>query len=124
VYYPYAKSKYSDKSLLTRFGIQDFAKLVENYSGLSTDSILAFYGEVDDEACSESLMDVNMSRRSRRVVVTTSKITVGVSFETTHFHSVFIAKSPNCSPRNIIQKSCRPRSLVNITVYVFQMPEM
>ena len=122
VYYPYAKSKYNDKGILTRFGIQDFAKLVENYSGLSTDSILAFYGEMDDEACSESLMDVNMSWSFRRVVITTSKITVGVSFETTHFHSVFIAKSPNCSPRNIIQTSCRPRSLVNNTVYVFQMP--
>jgi hypothetical protein len=43
VHYPYAKSTYNDKGFLTRFGIHDFAKLIENFYGLSTIPRLHIY---------------------------------------------------------------------------------
>ena len=72
-----------------------------------------------DSECNESLADVNKSWSSKRVVITTSKITVGISFDLPHFHSVVLARSPNCLPRNLIQTSCRVRQLHTNMVYVF-----
>jgi hypothetical protein len=101
VYYPY-KTTIVDKLGVKRFGIESFAKEIQRLTGLSDDKILAYHGDMSDKVCNETLADVNASWSSKRVVLTTSKITVGVSFELPHFQSVVVARTPNCLPRNLI----------------------
>ena len=88
VYYPYKRTTLDGKGSIKRFGIRDFVAEIQRQSGINDDDVQVYYGEMSDAECKETLSDVNASWSTKRLVVTTSKITVGVSFDARHFHSV------------------------------------
>lgn len=118
-YYPWKSNKYNAKGNRKRYGIEEFNQLVLKMAGQDDIKTLVYWGEMDDPVSNATLQDVNTSWKECRLVGTTSKITVGVSFEPEHFECVVIGKSPNCMPRNLVQTSCRARKLRSNDIFVF-----
>ena len=73
--------------------------------------VLVYHGD-NDEALNKTLNDVNRAWAALGLVITNSKITVGVNFDAVGFHRAYVCLIDGCTqPRDVIQASYRVRSL-------------
>ena len=66
----------------------------------------------------EGLKNVNESWASLDFVITNTKITVGINYELSDFHQVFISVAGFSSSRDLIQVSYRCRNLIDNIIKV------
>lgn len=115
VFYPYKVS--TD----TRIGIETVRDTILAYAGLSTEESLCYFAESDDSVIN-GLSTVNEQWSKVKLVITNSKITVGVNYNQSDYDLCYIAKASFNSPREITQVSARIRQLRDNQIYITYLP--
>jgi hypothetical protein len=102
IFYPFVKQNEKQK----RLGIEDLAKKIRSET---KKKCIAYHSTISDKV-NDTLKDVNKTWSQYDCVITTSKITVGVSYEMEHFDQIYIGIASHNMPRDLIQSSCRVRN--------------
>jgi len=101
-------------------GIEDFKNELKNKCNLSDDDIRCYHS-MSSGKVNKDLDNVKEAWKNTRVILTTTKITVGVNYDGLDFHKIYLYASGRCSSRDIIQTSLRIRCPSNhdINMYFF-----
>jgi len=108
IFYPYLRNHHSLPSM------QELKDLIES----QTNSKGVCYNSKVADADLEGLKNVNESWASLDFVITNTKITVGINYELSDFHQVFISVAGFSSSRDLIQVSYRCRNLIDNIIKV------
>lgn len=111
VYYPFRRESKSMPS------IEGVKTLFEKY-GAKT---ICYHGE-NSGTVNKTLANINNEWKALDVVLTNSKITVGVNFDVKHFDACYLLLAPFSSPRDVIQSSYRVRNFSSMATYAMIMP--
>ena len=69
-------------------------------------------------ATKKTLLDVNTHWKDMDIIITGQSITVGVNYEASVFHNIYIADEGYVSEREIVQTSKRIRSITGKLFYI------
>ena len=84
-----------------------------------------FYNSEIDEDKKMDLRDVNVSWKDQDFVITNTTITVGINYDNdTVFDKAYLFIAAYNAPRDVIQVSCRPRTLRSGQIFVHFMGRM
>jgi len=109
IYYPFKTGNKLNSSMQQ---LKEIIELKTNKKGK------IYNADIDDKYINE-LKDVNKHWVTSDFIITNSKITVGVNFDVeNYFDCCFISLASFSSPRDVIQASCRSRSIISNKVYV------
>jgi hypothetical protein len=109
IYYPYNKGNSLNDSMST------YLKAIQDATGKKG---IAYNADCDDIDIKE-LDDVMLAWSKVDFVMTNSKITVGINYERNDFDCVFLSLAGFSSPRDVVQASCRCRSIKSNTIYLY-----
>jgi hypothetical protein len=111
VFYPFNRSSNSHE------GIQVIRDTIIREAEIQPSDALCYFAETDDIILS-GLKKVNESWSKVKLVITNSKITVGVNYELLDYDLVYICKSIFICPRDISQVIARIRHIKDKQIYM------
>jgi len=115
VYYPYA----NDKGIY-KLSINNFGRKLCKFSGISEDDMLVIQGSSDREI-KKQMRNVNELWGKYKIILVNSATTIGVSYTKGDVDSVFLCWCNFIPVSDILQTSCRCRTLLSNEVYIWNM---
>ena len=116
VHYPYVMPT------PTRPGIEGVMMAVLAKSGLSLEEAV-YYTAGQEDNILKQFYDVEEAWTKKRLIISTSYLSVGVSFSSEHFDACYVFKHGFVNPRDLLQFTYRVRRLRDETVYVLRLNE-
>lgn len=113
VFYPFKRSSPDGVTV----GIQAVRDTILSLADLTEADSRCYFAEANDEVIN-NLSDVNKDWDNVKLVITNSKITVGVNYDSNNYDLVYIAKAPFNSPREIAQVSARIRHIKDKQIFI------
>ena len=101
IFYPYLRKNNNFPSM---------EELKLKLESLTEKTGICYNSQTDDKVI-KTLKDVNTTWKNYNFVLTNTKITVGVNYDKQHFDKVYLSVAGFSSTRDIIQVSCRCRTL-------------